>query len=222
MAGPAEQPVQRIPSGERAAGKRRAILAAARTVFVREGSGVGVDQIAAEAGVSKVTVYNHFGSKDQLFAEVIGSALEEALASSDAGAEIRLGESDDLRAALVWTIQAWIEGTTTPEAVALRHLMLRELERFPELGRVWQQHGPDRARPSLAKAFTRLSAEGRLQMPDLDVALYQLYSLAFYPHLIHSAYGTGLDPELSHKLVESGVDMFLDYYRYKPPPKPEA
>ena len=45
--------------GERAAQKRRAILAAARTVFMREGFGAGLDVIAAEADVSKVTIYNH-------------------------------------------------------------------------------------------------------------------------------------------------------------------
>jgi TetR/AcrR family transcriptional regulator, mexJK operon transcriptional repressor len=47
-----------------------------------------------------------------------------------------------------------------------------------------------------------------------------LYSLALYPHLIHAAYGTSLDPELSEKLVTSGVDMFLSYYHYKGAERP--
>ena len=42
-----------------------------------------------------------------------------------------------------------------------------------------------------------------------------LYSLALYPHLIHAAYGTKLDPELSRPLVTGGVDMFLSHYRYR-------
>jgi len=48
-----------------------------------------------------------------------------------------------------------------------------------------------------------------------QAASYQLYSLALYPHLIHAAYGTKLDPELSRTLVVSGVDMFLSYYGYR-------
>jgi myo-inositol-1-phosphate synthase len=56
---------------------------------------------------------------------------------------------------------------------------------------------------------------GGLDIPDLEAAIYRLYSLALYPHLIHAAYGTRLDPELSRKLVTSGVDMFLSYYHYK-------
>ena len=96
-----DQTTPRIPTGERAAQKRRAILAAARTVFMRDGFGVGLDVIAAEADVSKVTIYNHFGSKDQLFAEVIGSSLEDALTAAITGAESRLSASDDLREAAV-------------------------------------------------------------------------------------------------------------------------
>jgi AcrR family transcriptional regulator len=210
-----DQPAQRVPTGERAAQKRRAILRAARTVFVRDGFSAGMDLIAAEADVSKVTVYNHFGSKDHLFVEVIGSALEEALTTAVVGAESRLAASTDLREALLWTAKAWIDGMITPEVLALRHLMLRELERFPELGRTWKEHGPDRARPALAQAFGRLIEQGRLEMPDIDVAIIQLYSLALYPHLIHAAYGTALAPEFSRELVESGVDMFLSFYKYK-------
>ena len=104
---------------------------------------------------------------------------------------------------------------TTPDVLALRHLMLREMERFPELGQVWREYGPDRARSDLTAAFTRYIDAGRLDIPDLEAAVYQLYSLALYPHLIHAAYGTKLAPELSQQLVTSGVDMFLTYYRYQ-------
>ena len=41
--------------------KRLAILEAAKTLFMRNGyEGSSMDAIAAEAGVSKLTVYNHF------------------------------------------------------------------------------------------------------------------------------------------------------------------
>ena len=45
-------------------GKRAAILDAAKRLFVSQGfERVSMDQIAAEAGVSKLTVYSHFGDK---------------------------------------------------------------------------------------------------------------------------------------------------------------
>jgi AcrR family transcriptional regulator len=50
--------------------KRDAIMKAANTLFARNGYGLtGVDAIAAEAGVTKRTLYKQFGSKEGLFAE---------------------------------------------------------------------------------------------------------------------------------------------------------
>src|SRR3546814_8252983 len=38
-----------------------------------------MDAIAADAGVSKLTVYSHFGDKDSLFREVIRSRIQDLL-----------------------------------------------------------------------------------------------------------------------------------------------
>ncbi|MFC8392877.1 TetR/AcrR family transcriptional regulator [Streptomyces sp. NPDC057238] len=46
-------------------------MRAARESFLREGFGVGMDAIATTAGLSEVTVYNHFGSKEALLTAVI-------------------------------------------------------------------------------------------------------------------------------------------------------
>ncbi|MFG2230803.1 TetR/AcrR family transcriptional regulator [Streptomyces sp. NPDC048723] len=206
----------RVPTGDRAARKRLAIVRAARTAFVRDGFKVGMDTIAAEAGVSKVTVYNHFGNKDALFLAVIGDALEEALGAAVEGTAARLQDIDDLRTALVWTAEAWVKGMIRPDVMALRHLVVNETMRFPELGLAWKRSGPDRVRPALLDTFERLIAEGRLDMPDVEVAIIQFYSLVLYPHLIHSAYGVGLPQETTTALSETGVDMFLTYYKYRP------
>jgi hypothetical protein len=56
--------------------------------------------------------------------------------------------------------------------------MLREMERFPQLGRVWREYGPDRARPDLAAAFTRYVDAGRLDIPDLRNLHKYPYSFA--------------------------------------------
>ena len=48
--------------------KRQGILEAATRLFTEQGyDGTSVDDIAAEAGVSKQTVYSHFGNKEKLF-----------------------------------------------------------------------------------------------------------------------------------------------------------
>ena len=60
---------------------RRRILDAAYELFYRKGySRVGVDEIAAFAGLTKRTLYYHFESKDQLLGSVLALHSELALA----------------------------------------------------------------------------------------------------------------------------------------------
>src|SRR5262245_4755989 len=55
-----------------AAGTREAILGSARRAFAKSGyDGAGVREIAAGAGVTAMLVNRYFGSKEQLFAEVV-------------------------------------------------------------------------------------------------------------------------------------------------------
>src|SRR5688572_31812984 len=59
-------------------GKRAAILEAAKVLFSHEGyAGTSMDQIAASAGVSKLTVYSHFGDKEALFIEAVERYCDE-------------------------------------------------------------------------------------------------------------------------------------------------
>ncbi|MFB4303914.1 TetR/AcrR family transcriptional regulator [Actinomadura sp. NTSP31] len=207
---------RRPPSGERAERKRAAIVQTARRVFLREGFGVGMDQIAAEAGVSKVTVYNHYGRKEDLFTAVIGDALEDALADAQSRTEECLRSGNDLEEILVETSRAWIRGMATPEFLALRTLVGAELRRFPELGRAWKVNGPGRFRSIMAGLLQHEIDRGVVAIPDIELAVTQLYSLVLYPHFAHSTYGDTIDQATTDRLITDGVAMFLDHYRADP------
>jgi AcrR family transcriptional regulator len=71
---------------------RERILAAARELFYKHGiRAVGVDAIAETAATNKMTLYRHFGSKDELVASYLselakdGDALWEKLAATYPG-----------------------------------------------------------------------------------------------------------------------------------------
>lgn len=68
---------QTTPTRQRnAAATREAILASARLAFVRAGyDGAGVREIASGAGVTAMLVNRYFGSKEQLFAEVVAQTM---------------------------------------------------------------------------------------------------------------------------------------------------
>ncbi|MER8042504.1 TetR/AcrR family transcriptional regulator [Streptomyces sp. NPDC094032] len=204
------------PTGPRAARKREAIVRAARALFLREGFGVGMDAIAAEAGVSKVTVYNHFGSKEALFTAVVSGALDDPLdttGATDGPDFARLAEADDLVATLTEAGRAWTAAVRRDdEGRALRTLVATELHRFPELGTAWREHGPAGHHPAVADALRTLAERGRLEIPDLEVAVLQLYSLLVFPQLVFEQYGTELTEDLAERLLVDGVGMFLRRY----------
>ena len=66
------QPRRRLPRAQR----REQILAAATKAFARNGfAATGLDDIAAEAGITRVILYRHFDSKTDLYQAVAGPLL---------------------------------------------------------------------------------------------------------------------------------------------------
>src|SRR5262245_14279457 len=56
----------------RSARKRKVIMEAATRAFLRQGYlGTSMDEVAAQAAVSKQTVYKHFSDKKRLFADIV-------------------------------------------------------------------------------------------------------------------------------------------------------
>jgi TetR/AcrR family transcriptional repressor of mexJK operon len=210
------EPPNRKPTGQRAERKRRAIVAAAREIFVRHGYDAGMDSIADAAGVSKVTIYNHFGSKEQLFTEVISEAFEQALGDAPGQALAGLPHAGDLRETLTAIARGWVAGVTRPEVTDLRLLVIGVARRFPELARNWLERSPQRFAPVIADALRDLSRSGDLDVPDPDLAVIQFYALTVYPHIIRSMFGVPLDQRVTEDLLTSGVAMFLTYYAAKP------
>jgi len=79
-----EQPGTRPARRRNAAATREAILRSALVAFTRHGyDGVGVREIAQRAGVTAMLVNRYFGSKEQLFAEVVEVAFSQRTLIAD-------------------------------------------------------------------------------------------------------------------------------------------
>ncbi|GAA4963979.1 TetR/AcrR family transcriptional regulator [Yinghuangia aomiensis] len=189
--------------------KRAAVVRAARERFLRDGFGVTVEAIAGHARVSKATVYSHFGTKEELFAEVVGEAVEEACREPFETMREFVRRAPDVRGALTAAARAWVDGLARPDVLALRALVAAESARFPELAGVWRTYGPDRLAAALAEL---LRGDPRLDVPNVDVAVLQFHALVLYPHFAHGGYPAPLDPETADELIARGVEMFLAYY----------
>lgn len=77
-----EHPQTVISDSQPAGSKRDLVMDCAKRLFAAEGfHATGIDRIVDQAGVAKMTLYNNFGSKDQLIADVIDRASEGLIAT---------------------------------------------------------------------------------------------------------------------------------------------
>jgi AcrR family transcriptional regulator len=78
--------------------RRETILAAAEEVFARSGyHGASLDDVAQAAGISKALIYEHFASKRELHASLIGAHVEEIFRRLQANAAAGLTGEERLR-----------------------------------------------------------------------------------------------------------------------------
>ena len=147
--------------------KRAAILAAAEQVFLRDGYvGANMDELTALSGVSKQTVYAHFGSKEALFVELVESMTRGAGDGVHTDVLPDPTSSADLRGALTDYAVRQLTAVMAPRILRLRRLVIGEESRFPELARVLWENGPARAMDALAGHISRLTDQGWLVAPD--------------------------------------------------------
>jgi TetR/AcrR family transcriptional regulator of autoinduction and epiphytic fitness len=190
--------------------KRQAIVAAAVAEFRANGfDATSMDKIAATAGVSKRTVYNHFPSKDALFAHI----LQQLWDSSAALQALRYRADLPLRAQLL-------------ELMGTKMALLRD-GYFLDLARVAIAEGihhPERAQEMVARladkeegvaAWLRAAqADGKLKPLDPVFASHllqgQLKAFAFWPQVTMGQ--PVLAPAAEAALIATAADMFLAYY----------
>jgi TetR/AcrR family transcriptional regulator of autoinduction and epiphytic fitness len=191
--------------------KREAIIQAAIAEFRANGFDItSMDKIAATAGVSKRTVYNHFPSKEELFAEILNQLWARVMAEPETPYRSDQPLREQLRLHLMAKMQ-----------------MLGD-DNFLNLARVAIAatiHSPERAQNMVARMGEReenltvwiraAQADGRLKAVDPGFAAQQvqglLKSFAFWPQVSMGL--PGLSAEMQGTVVESALDMFLACYQ---------
>ncbi len=198
-------------AGTTRADKRQAILDAALQVFGRDGFTDGaVDEIAALADVAKPTIYNRFGDKSSLFAEVMAEHSRRANAQvMEVINSIDL-RPQDLRAELERLGTALVGCVTHDQSTALMRLQLSERARFPELIDGIRFTNRQRTLDALAGKFAQLAVAGRLRITDPARAARQFMALVSDEALAQSGFGARrLSEDEIAAPVREGVDTFL-------------
>ena len=165
------EPITIPPTGRE--GKREAILEAAHKVFMEVGFGTtSMDTIAAEAKVSKQTVYNHFGSKEELFAAMVRYYVDQKLTVFNEAA--KGGKPEETLRAIA---HQFLDHGAAEQRVAMYRVLMAEAPRFPELGDIFYSAGPAVVRKYLADYLAEQHARGLMRVENPTLASEQFFGM---------------------------------------------
>lgn len=190
--------------------KREAIVRAAVEEFRTAGfEATSMDRIAAAAGVSKRTVYNHFPSKEELFSHILEELWASSIASVDLPYRTDVALDEQLRQLLMQKLALLAD----PNFIDLARVAMAEIIHSPERAqgivcRMGEKEGG-------VTAWIRAAiADGKLANVDPDFAGHQLQGLvksfAFWPQVTLGQPPLG-DAE-SKRVADAAVEMFLGCY----------
>jgi AcrR family transcriptional regulator len=180
------------------------ILQAAAQVFAEKGYARATTRaLAAAAGVNEVTLFRHFGTKQNLFAAVIeqfgGPAVNAALQGRLTG-----DFAQDLRTIGVHLLNLLLEREN-----AMR-LMLCEASHFPEVKEVMVQN-PRQIRRMLASYIAQQIEQGKLRPLHPEVTAQAFSGMLFSYAIARGMLDDSIVPELSpDELVAQFVDIFVN------------
>ncbi|WP_171255072.1 TetR/AcrR family transcriptional regulator [Acinetobacter sp. NCu2D-2] len=191
--------------------KRQRILDAAKNAFLSHGyHGSNMNEIAKDAGVTKLTVYNHFQDKANLFA----CAIKETCASILHTLPIQLNEHSNFAQAFYDLCELAMDMVHLPEAIKL-DLLLMELsaqqnplvQQFYQAAHVPLQH--------MWKQFLLQAQHYHfIQVADVEQQIELLGSLLF--GFRHQKILLGVKavptPEEKQQIIQDSIEIFLLRY----------
>jgi AcrR family transcriptional regulator len=180
--------------------RREAIMSVAREVFFEHGySATSMSAIAARLGGSKGTLYNYFKSKEELFEaqvrDLCGGAADRILATTGEGTPTET---------LMALGDRYLTHLYSEPMVKLFRILVAEVQRSPELGRLFYEVGPARGRKGLESYLKSAKAQGLVDPPDCALAADQFLSLCKGP--AHLQFVLNLIPPPTRKEIEQHVE----------------
>lgn len=194
--------------------KRMSVIEAAAHVFCQEGFGAAnIDLVAAQAGVSRQTIYNHHGDKEKLFLAVVREMTERINAEIFETLATFPDKPTDLKADLIaFGVRMMANCACSRDGKFITKLIQREGERYPTLFEAWQQDGPGKTWAALAARFARLALAGHLQMEDPDLAARQFMALLRADLQMSMLLGKAPTDEELQSAASNAVATFLRAY----------
>jgi len=188
--------------------KRAAIMDGATDVFISMGyENASMDRIAETAGVSKRTVYNHFGSKENLF-EVI---VDDLLAQRQNLNKIKYDPDKSLNEQLISFAEAEIFLIDSPRRLELsRFLTITFLKDLNFQRKTVAKYPP--AYNMLIDWLTEAKNDGRINTDNVIMAARIFYSMVVGAVTWPALFSDGINRDAAAPILNELITVYLSRY----------
>lgn len=195
---------------DRANPKVRQLLDAAHLLFLDQPyDQVSTDAIAKAAKVSKATLYVYFPSKEALF----GALIAEQCGQIAADVWKSTSDGDNVEAVLRKIAHNFVAMFATGEKLELYRIIIAQVPRFPELGRLFYESGPAILHKRIAAFLAAATHRGHLNVPDPQLAAIQFLHLVAGNLPMTGMLGrVALNEPDTRRLVDGGIALFMAGY----------
>jgi AcrR family transcriptional regulator len=197
--------------------RRRAMIAAARTLFVERGyEAVSLSEIVRQSGGSLSTLYELFENKLGLLGAIVAEQRFEKLERVDAIIAADCRPAVTLRA-IADTLHA---GFTDPGAIGLMRLVMAETLRDPGFGHALYKAAHLPAVERLTALLTRWAAEGQATIAHPTIAAEFFLGLTIHWAQTRALFGEngacGSPPAPPEQMLNEAIVLFLQGYGIAP------
>lgn len=208
-ASPEKKPVRRKVGRPLDAAKRAAIVDTAAHHFFHHGyAASAIEQIAADAGVSKVTIYNQFGDKRALFAAAVECECEKMRGHFSLDAM----PQGTIRERLTSIGEAIFAFLFRPEMIQFERRIAAETENDPAIGLAFLEAGPWRMKQGFGAWLARERELGELKVPDPLLAAEQFVSMVKGMGDLERRFGASVSAAERDRRIAGAVEVFLAAY----------
>ena len=192
-----------VTGRQRSPRKAEAILKGARQEFLQRGFGAAsMDRIAATAGVSKPTIYSHYGDKASLFRALTSWMVERRVADVFGPASPAALEPDQARKQLAQLAERIVVvNERHPEMLNFLRMVIGESGRFPDLAQGFVAEVQERVLARLTQILAAITDQ-----PELKARIFigTLMHAILFENVLH---GANLGPSCKQPLATLLVEL---------------
>jgi len=184
------------------------LLAAALDLFVERGyAATRLEDVAAQAGVSKGTLYLYFANKEELFKAVVRENVLPALGEAEETASHFEGSSADLFQEIM---MGWWERVGNTKLSGITKLMMAESGNFPEVAKFYHEEVISRGNAMIIGMLERGIARGEFRKVDTvqvtNVVVAPMLMLMMWSHSFSACH---IEPISPQEYLQSYFDLLL-------------